>query len=87
MYDVKKRSHILYSSAISFWDGFSVFLQRKPDTVVEILPKVYSIHFGVQAGFGVQNLKLHRSGLGVYFAKAGVESEEKFQTPYISDTP
>jgi len=34
MYDVKKRSHILQSSASSFETFFLVFLKRKPDTVV-----------------------------------------------------
>jgi len=55
---------------------FLVFLQRKSDTVVQTLPKVYGIHFGVQAGVRVQNLKVRQSwsGVGVYFVEAGVKN-------------
>ena len=64
--------------------NFLVFSKRKPGTVFKTLLKVYSIHFEVQAGVGVQNTKMFqsRSGVRVYSTEAGVESEPKFQTPY-----
>jgi len=71
--NLRKKWHVWCKEEVTYfaelsnfvWDSFSVFLKRKPDTVVYTLPKVYSIHFGVQAGVGVQNLKVRRSGVGV----------------------
>jgi len=53
--------------------GVWISLQISRSTGVSIATvKVYSIHFGVQAGVGVQNLKVCRSGVRVHLTEAGV---------------
>ena len=66
--------------------GIWISFQISRSTGISIATaKVYSVHFGVQAGVGVQNLKVCRGGVRVYLAEAGVESESKiFQTPHTS---
>ena len=58
---------------------FLIFLLGKPDTVVQTLPKMFIIRFGVWLGVGVQKFKMcwSRSGVGVYADEGGAESESK----------